>query len=186
MNNYNALEESSLESHWIWNLKAIFFIVCVCWVAYFLSYFISISDYGIRPRSFIGLLGVITSPFLHGSLWHLIGNSLGLLVFGCAIAIIEKKMTVTILQIIILGGSATWIFARNANHIGASGLIFGLFGYLLFLGYFQKKPKFIFISIFTLCCYGSMIFGVIPGNPGVSWEGHLFGFLAGVASAKWR
>lgn len=182
----NALRKTGSESKWYRNLKSIFFIILVCWLAYFLSYFTSISQYGIRPRSLLGLVGVITSPFLHGSLWHLIGNTIGLLVFGCSIAILEKKMMVTILQIIILGGGGTWIFARNANHIGASGLIFGLFGYLLFLGYYQKKPKFILISIVTFCSYGSMIFGVIPGNPGVSWEGHLFGFLAGVASAKWR
>jgi membrane associated rhomboid family serine protease len=177
---------SELEGSLTKNLRSIFGIVAICWITYFLSFITPINHYGIHPRDMWGLLGIIFSPFLHGGLGHLIANSSGLLIFGAVLAFLEKKMFGIIMGIIILGGGATWLFARSANHIGASGLIFGLFGYLLSIGYFEKKPKYILVSIITLLGYGSMIFGVLPSHPGISWEGHLFGFLAGVASAKWR
>lgn len=168
------------------NLQSTFIFIGICWGIYFLSFVTSINSFGIIPRELYGLLGILLSPFLHGSLGHLIANSVGLLIFGSALAVLEKNFFTTIIGIIIMGGTGTWVFARSANHIGASGLIFGLFGYLLFLGYYQKKAKFILVSAITLLGYGTMIFGILPGTPGVSWEGHLFGFLAGVASAKWR
>jgi membrane associated rhomboid family serine protease len=184
--NDKDLISSELEGSLSKNLRSVFGIVIICWASYFISLFTPINSYGIHPRDLWGLLGIVFSPFLHGGLGHLIANTSGLLIFGAALAFLEKKMFGIILGIILLGGAGTWVFARNANHIGASGLIFGLFGYLLSIGYFEKKPKYILVSIITLLGYGSMIFGVLPSLPGISWEGHLFGFLAGVASAKWR
>ncbi|MCK5231884.1 MAG: rhomboid family intramembrane serine protease, partial [Desulfobulbaceae bacterium] len=80
----------------------------------------------------------------------------------------------------------TWLFAGGGTHIGASGIIFGLYGYLLLIGLFQKKIKYIIISIFILFSYGGMIFGVLPGQPYISWEAHLFGFIAGGIAAKFQ
>jgi len=177
---------TQLEGSLLKNLRSVFSFIGLCWIIYFLSLFTSVNQFGIHPRSLFGLTGIIASPFLHGGLGHLIANTSGLLIFGTALAFLEKKIFGIIFGIVIFGGTATWLLARSANHIGASGLIFGLFGYLLSIGYYEKKAKYILISIITLTCYGSMIFGVLPSLPGISWEGHLFGFLAGVASAKWR
>lgn len=169
------------------NLKSILWLLGLCWISYFLSLFTPINQYGIHPRTLEGLIGIPFSPFLHGSFSHLIANSSGLLVFGWALGILERKRFFRILiALVFLGGSGTWIFAREANHIGASGLIFGFFGYLLCLGYFQKKLKFILVSLFTLLGYGGMLFGVLPQALEISWESHLFGLLAGAAMAKWR
>jgi len=169
------------------NFKITCTFLGICWAVHFLGFVLPLTGYGIHPRSLFGLTGILFSPFLHGSFFHLIANSTGILVFGWALGFVEKeKFLETLLSIAVIGGLGTWIFARSANHIGASGLIFGLFGYLLFLGVFQKQPKFILISIITFFTYGGMIFALIPQAAHISWEGHLFGFLAGIACAKWR
>ena len=169
------------------NLKIVGCFLGICWVVHLLGFLIPLQQYGIHPRNIFGLLGIIFSPFLHGSFFHLISNSFGLLIFGCALSVVDRKkfMEVT-LGIIILGGLGTWLLGRNANHVGASGLIFGYFGYLLSLGIFQKKIKYIGISMLTFFFYGGMIFGVLPSSSYISFESHLFGFIAGVLMAKWR
>jgi len=81
---------------------------------------------------------------------------------------------------VVIGGLLTWLWGRSANHIGASGLIFSLWGYLLLSGWFSRKIKYILVSLILMFFYGGMIFSVLPGKASVSWEGHLFGFIAGV------
>jgi membrane associated rhomboid family serine protease len=84
----------------------------------------------------------------------------------------------------LVGGLGTWLFGAPALHIGASGVIFGYLGFLLLRGYFERKFASILFSVFVGILYGSLIWGVLPGQPGISWEGHLFGFLGGVLAAK--
>ena len=96
-------------------------------------------------------------------------------------AIVEgNKMFAKVMLMILIGGALTWLMARNATHIGASGLIFSLWGYLLLSGWFSRKFKYIVVSMMLIFFYSGMIFGVFPGKIGISWESHLFGFIAGI------
>lgn len=160
-------------------------IIIVLWIVHLITaVFTDLRQYGIIPRETVGIAGIFTAPFLHGDIYHLIANTTSLFIFGCILALIEPALFFSILvNIMIIGGFATWLFAREANHIGASGVIFGVFGYIVAVGFFRKKLLFILVSIIVIFIYGGMIFQVLPGDPGVSWESHLFGFLAGVFTA---
>ena len=133
-----------------------------------------LDQYGIIPRNLIGLRGILFAPFLHGGLGHLIGNTIPFLVLGWLIMVRETGDFFAVSVISALVGI----------HIGASGVIFGYLGYLLARGYFERSAVAIAMSLFVTALYGSLIWGVLPLQPGVSWEGHLFGFLGGIFSAK--
>lgn len=165
--------------------KVLFGFVALLWVIEVVSWVLPIDRFGVHPREAIGLIGVVTHPFLHGGAAHLFGNSLGLLIFGGLVVLKEERdLYVTAALSVLVGGLGTWLVgSSHSNHIGASGLVFGLFGYLLSTGFFARKVGAIFLSVFVLLGWGAMIFGVLPGQPGISWEGHLFGFLGGVLSA---
>ncbi len=169
------------------SFKFILVLLSLMWISYFLSFFLSLQFLGILPRNISGLIGVIGSPFIHANLYHLVANTTGLLIFGLIFSFVEKKENVSlIISIVFIQGILTWLLARNGLHVGASGLIFGLYGYLLTAGLFHKKPKYILASLIVLIFYGGMLFGVLPSSPMISWEGHLFGFLAGTVNAKFR
>ncbi len=149
-----------------------------------MSLALPLQQFGLVPRTLQGLVGIFTSPLLHGSLQHLISNSMSFALFAIILAILEgQQMFVKILLIMVIGGVLTWLMGRNANHIGASGVIFGLWGYIILAGWFSRQFKYIVISITIIFFYSGMIFGVFPGRPDVSWEGHLFGVIAGILVA---
>ena len=139
---------------------------------------------GIEPRTATGLIGIPLAPFLHGGFGHLIANTIPFALLGF-LTIMRGISTFVIVSafVTIVGGLAVWLMASGGYHIGASGLIFGLFGYNLAMGIFERSFKSIVMALVVGLLYGSMIFGVFPGRPGVSWEGHLFGFAAGVGFA---
>ena len=167
------------------NYQTVLKFLLICWALFFLEHLYPLSHLGIIPRTRQGLIGILTSPFLHGDLNHLISNSSGLLIFGFGLALANKQNFLKVsLKIIIIGGVLTWCFGRPAIHIGASGLIFGLFGHLSCIGFFQKKIKFIFVSLLTIFLYGGMILGVLPTKAHISFEAHLFGFFAGLLTAR--
>lgn len=141
---------------------------------------------GVRPRSAAGLIGILLHPLLHQGLGHLIGNTIGLLVFGWMVMLREEAHFYVVMGLTwLIGGLGIWLVGASGSvHIGASGLVFGLFGYLLLAGLFERRLGSILLSVFVLFAWGGMIFGVLPGQVGISWEGHLFGFLAGALSAK--
>lgn len=168
-------------------IKSLLIFICIIWLVHFISFIFPLQQYGLVPRNLQGCVGIITAPFLHGGFLHLTANTIGLLIFGIIFSILENKRTFVILvKIALIQGILTWLFAGGGTHIGASGIIFGLYGYLLLIGLFQKKIKYIIISIFILFSYGGMIFGVLPGQPYISWEAHLFGFIAGGIAAKFQ
>lgn len=139
---------------------------------------------GIQPRTLSGLIGIPASPFLHFGLLHLLMNSLPFAVLGGLICLQDKKMFLEVSLIIILvSGLAVWLLGRSAIHAGASTLIFGYFGFLLASGWYTKDLQSIIIAFAVLIYYGGMIFGVLPLRAYVSWEGHLFGLLAGISAA---
>ena len=142
-------------------------------------------DLALVPRRVDGLPGILTAPLVHGSFAHLAANTVPLLVLGGMVAVrgVARYLTVT-LAVTVLGGLGVWTLARNAAHVGASGLIFGYFGFLVARGYYDRSPGAIAVSVVVAVVYGGMIAGVLPRDGQVSWEAHLFGLLAGGVCAR--
>lgn len=141
---------------------------------------------GIQPRRWRGLDGVLLAPFLHDDYAHLISNTIPLAVLGALVLLrgIRRWLQVTAF-VIIVGGVATWLLARSANHIGASGVVFGYLGFLLAAGFFERSLRAVALGAVTALAYGGLLWGVLPTRPGISWESHLFGLLAGALAARW-
>lgn len=142
--------------------------------------------YGILPREMSGLRGIIFAPILHGSFMHLIANSVPFLILGSIVMLrgLGDFAYVTI-TVMLVGGFGTWaIGAPHSVHVGASSLIFGYMGFLVSCGYFERKLVSLLVSMAVGAVYGGLIVGVLPGQPGISWEGHLFGLIGGVLAAK--
>lgn len=140
--------------------------------------------YGIYPRSFSGLRGIFFAPFLHGSTSHLINNSIPLFILGSALFYFYKEIAFKVfVWIFLMCGVWTWVSAREAFHIGASGIVYGLFSFLLFSGFIRKHFQLIAISFFVVFVYGSMVWGIFPIKVNVSFEGHFWGFMAGIVLA---
>ncbi|MBL4865704.1 MAG: rhomboid family intramembrane serine protease [Pseudomonadales bacterium] len=163
------------------------FLLGMLWGIHLLNYSVgySLSRYGLIPRQLDHLYGIVSSPFLHANFTHIISNSIPL--FILSLVCLAKGRTYFIansLFIIIVGGSGVWLFARSANHIGASGWIFGLWGLCVASAWFQRNLSSLVIATLVIGLYGGMIWGVLPTQPGVSFEGHMFGLLAGVLAAR--
>ena len=141
---------------------------------------------GIRPRSLVGLIGIALAPVLHMGFGHLAANTLPFLVLGWLILLRNTRDLFLVTAVTALAsGLGVWIFGASSSvHIGASGVIFGYFGYLLLRGYFERSALSIALSLVVGLFYGGMIWGVFPTYFRVSWEGHLFGFLGGVLAAR--
>ena len=148
--------------------------------------FVHLDSFGIRPRSLAGLAGIIFTPFLHDGFGHLIANTFPFVILGGIVLLggLGVFWRVT-LFVTLVGGLGVWLCAgRLTNHIGASGLIFGYLGFLLARGVFEKSLPWMLAACAVLIAYGGLLFGVLPIRAGVSWQGHLFGFLAGVGAAR--
>ena len=160
----------------------------VFWVAEIIDVvlpFWGLDQYGIRPRTERGLWGILASPFLHGGFDHLIGNSVPFLILGWLTMFRERwHFALVTVMAMLLGGLGVWTFgATGSVHIGASGVIFGYLGFLLLSGFFERRFGAILVSLGVGVAYGGLAWGVLPSQPGISWEGHLFGFLAGILAA---
>ena len=149
---------------------------------------LNLDQYGILPRDVTGLRGIPLSVFLHGDFSHLLSNTGPLVVLGGLISLRgHSRLFWSSVFIVLLGGALVWLVAGivtgDGIHIGASGLVFGYFGYLAARGLYERSLSSILISIAVIAVYGTIIFGVLPTQEGVSWEGHLFGLIAGVLYA---
>ena len=143
-------------------------------------------QFGIVPRTTDGLIGILVAPFLHANMNHLLSNTVSFLLFGWMVMVRDRRHFLPVTLIAMLcSGIVTWMLgARNSVHVGASGVIFGYFGFLLLSGWYARSFASIALSVLVGVVWGGTVLGVLPGTPGVSWQGHLGGFLGGVLAAR--
>lgn len=141
--------------------------------------------WGIRPRSLSGLFGILFSPFLHGGFLHLIANTPPFAVLGVLLLLRGAGQFAAVTATVVVGGGlGVWLTgAANSVHIGASGVVFGWFGYLVLIGFLERRFLPLLSSVAVAFLYGGIVWGVLPSSPHVSWQGHLFGLLAGLGAA---
>lgn len=146
---------------------------------------LSFSSFGVLPRTWSSVSGILTMPLIHSDWEHLLANTGPLALMGGVVLFLYQKVAWRAIAFIWLGaGALTWLIARgDAYHIGASGVIYGLAGFLVTYGILRREMKSIAIACFVVFLYGGMWYGVLPGEPGVSWEGHLAGALSGIVAA---
>jgi membrane associated rhomboid family serine protease len=171
------------------NLRLAFAVIAILWLVYFLNLILEIDlrIYGIIPRNIDGLWGIPAAPFLHVDIQHLTANS-GVLFILLAVSFSYSRAQTlkALLTITLLGGVMVWLLGTGGSvHIGASGVIFGLIGYLMFLGLFRRNWKAVVISVAITLLYGGALYSLLIYVPGISWSGHLFGFISGVVAAWW-
>jgi len=171
------------------NLQTALAAVTILWLVFFINLAVpmDLRLYGLRPRHLDGLAGIVFTPFLHVDLRHLIANSGILFVLLTVSLSFSRKLTFGALWIIILvGGGLVWLLGKSGTiHIGASGVIFGLIGFLMCLGIFRRDWKALIISLAIFFLYGGALQSLFIYVPGISWTGHLFGFISGVLAAWW-
>ena len=142
---------------------------------------------GIQPREGEGLLGILLAPLLHAGFGHLVANTVPLLVLGFLLLLSGVRRWAVVTAIVwLVGGLGTWLTGGDGTvHLGASGLVFGWLVHLLVRGFFTRRPGQILLGVAVFLLYGGLLLGVLPGTPGVSWQGHLFGALGGLLAAWW-
>jgi len=138
--------------------------------------------FGIYPRTLLGSVGIFTGPLIHGDVSHLISNSIPLLILMIGLFYFYRAIAFRIFILLyVMTGIWVWFAARDAYHIGASGLVYGIISFLLFSGFIRRDIKSLSLSFVIMILYGGNIFyGIIPGDSDVSWESHLLGVLAGI------
>lgn len=163
-----------------------FTFVVLLWVMHIVQGIVpgALISWALYPRTTEGLTGILAHPLLHGDFGHLIGNSIPLLVLGFLLFNAYKDIAGKIFWLIyLLTGVLMWLFARNAAHLGASGVVYGLAAFIFFSGIIRRHIRLMVISMLVAFLYGYLVWGVLPIDPGVSWEGHLFGALTGMMLA---
>jgi len=159
------------------------FIVLI-WLVFLADAFLPLERLGLVPRQIGGLAGIFSMPFLHGSWYHLLSNTIPLLVLLVLLAGSRANSVSIVLAICLIGGCVLWIIGRSSLHIGASLLVFGLASFLVIAGFIEKRPLPLIISGIVILVYGTSILrGILPFAPGVSWEGHISGLIGGAIAA---
>jgi membrane associated rhomboid family serine protease len=148
---------------------------------------IDLSDFGIYPLTLQGLPGVLFSPFIHADFTHLFNNSVPLFFLSLALFYFYSEVALRVfIWTYFLTGLLVWVAGREAWHIGASGVVYGLASFLFFSGIIRKYFRLIALSLLIVFLYGSMVWGLFPGvYKNVSWESHMLGFFSGVVLAVW-
>jgi membrane associated rhomboid family serine protease len=161
--------------------------VFVMWLAKIIEvlFNIDLSNLGIYPLSLKGLPGIIFSPLIHADFGHLFNNSLPLFFLGTALFYFYSEIAIKVsLWTYFLTGISVWLAGRDAWHIGASGLIYGIASFLFFSGIIRKYYRLVALSLLIVFLYGSMVWGIIPNiYRNVSWESHMLGFISGIILA---
>ena len=163
-----------------------FLFLLIMWLVKLIEYNFSLSfaSFGVYPQKFSGLSGIIFSPFIHKDFTHLLNNSYPILILGAILFSSYKKIASQIfIWLFFISGFWLWVIGRPSFHIGASGVIYALASFLFVSGIIRKNPRLAAVSMLIIFLYGSMIWGVLPTNMPISWEGHLSGFIAGILVA---
>lgn len=159
-------------------------VLAAMWLIYFINlvFQLKLNRFGIIPRNLWGLIGIFSAPLLHANLGHLVANTFPFIILSAVLAMAYyKKFDQIFWSVWFLNGALVWVLARSANHIGCSGVIYGLAGVVMALGIFQKRLWPLLISIIVTGFYGlSMLTGLFRFDSGISWESHLLGFFSGV------
>lgn len=161
-------------------------VVLLMWVVHLLNVGLELGlhRWGVLPRTLAGLPGILFSPFIHGDFEHLFNNSVPMFLLGWSlIYFYPRKAGNVVLVTWLVSGIWVWISARGNYHIGASGVVYGLVGFLFFSGVLRKQRTLMALSLLVVFLYGSMVWGVLPIVPRISWESHLWGGLSGVLMA---
>jgi membrane associated rhomboid family serine protease len=173
-------------------LNSLFFpaaFIIILWVVYLIEFLSGarFAEYGIWPRTLRGAIGIFTSPLIHGDLNHLFANSVPLFVLGASLFYFYRSIAFRVFILIyIFTNIWVWGIGREAYHIGASGVVYGLASFLFISGLLRKEPRLMAISMFVAFLYGGFIWGIFPElfpDRNISWEGHLMGMLAGAVFA---
>jgi membrane associated rhomboid family serine protease len=146
----------------------------------------SLLSLGVIPRTTIGLRGILFAPFLHGSLNHIVANSIPFLALGWMVMLRDERhfIPVTVAGMVGSGLTAWLLGAPGSVHIGASGVIFGYLGFLMLAGWYARSVSSILLSVVVTVVWGGLVLGMMPGTPGISWQEHIGGFLGGVLAAR--
>jgi membrane associated rhomboid family serine protease len=162
-------------------------VVALLWVIEFVDqafFATALDDYGIEPRRIEGLDGILFAPLLHGGFDHLAANTVPLLVLGFLVLAGGFGQFVAVTALIwVFSGVAVWLLGAGLT-VGASGIIFGWLAFLLFRGFFARSGRQIVLAVVLFLVYGSVLWGVLPSDPRISWQAHLFGAVAGVVAAR--
>ena len=162
--------------------QPVLILVALIWIVEIVNLLLGhrLASWGIMPRIFTGLIGIPLAPMRHNGFWHAISNTVPLLILGAlTLAGGKRRFWETTVNVTLLSGALVWLFAREAYHVGASGLVFGYFGVILARAYMERSITAIAIAVVTVMAYGGLIFGILPSRSYVSFESHLFGLIAG-------
>lgn len=166
-------------------------IVAVLWLVEMFDWLVvrgALDGLGIQPRTLGGLQAIVVAPWLHAGFGHLLANTIPFVVLGWFVML--RRTTdffVVALAALLASGLGIWLFGGASTiHLGISGVIFGFFGYLLARGYYERSIVAIVMAALAFLIYGGMMWGMLPLQQGVSWQGHLFGFVGGVLVAYWQ
>lgn len=169
-------------------MRGIAMFIAALWFVYLLDLVVPINftQFGLQPRALTGLIGIPLMPFLHASFGHLLSNTIPLSILLILLAGSQASSSQVVIEIVVLGGLLLWLFGRSsASHVGASGVVYGLIAFLMAAGFFERR--FVPLAIASLVFFlygGSLLLGVLPNaNQLISWDGHLFGAVAGIAVA---
>jgi membrane associated rhomboid family serine protease len=163
-------------------------LVALLWALEVIDYLTlnALDNLALEPRTTEGIFAILIAPYLHFGFDHLLSNTLPLFLLGFVIALsgLRRLFGVSLL-VTVVGGIGVWLLSpENSRTAGASILIFGYLGYLLVRGFFERSVKDILIAVVVFAVYGPMLWGVLPTQPGVSWQGHLFGLIGGILAAR--
>ncbi|MCE2458678.1 MAG: rhomboid family intramembrane serine protease [Dehalococcoidia bacterium] len=164
---------------WLLGFVALLWVIAVAqWAG------LDLRQFGVTPRDTSSLLGILLHIFVHDGFWHLLSNTGPLLALGGIVGVRGSGTLLAVsVFIAVFAGAGVWLVGRDGVHIGASGLIFGYFGYLVARGFVERSLMSLLITVAVTVFYGSLIFGLLPVDGFISWEGHLFGLIGGVLLA---
>lgn len=170
------------------SLRLPFQFTVIMWGVFLVEAFgnLDFGAYGVYPREFFGLRGVVFAPLIHDDFKHLISNSAPVFVLSLIIMYFYRRVAVrSMMMIYLLTGFAVWLFARKVFHIGASGVVYGLLSFVFWSGIFRRSLQSIILALVVTVLYSGYLGGILPNQEGISWESHLMGAVVGIFTAYW-